>query len=204
MSRCRGWLHIAPSSATTDGMAETNKKPPVATETYFADLGRVYASGCATGERSSYGPLHGLLNAVGAALRPKVHCVQEPADQGAGHPDFALYAARQMQKSRVVKRAFTPTERAATGDTLPALGDMTFDIYLNGEAFWHNVPAAVWTYRLDGYQVLKKWLSYRERAVLGLPLVSGEDQHFADTARRTASILLLAGAGRGQSDPGGP
>ena len=43
----------------------------------------------------------------------------------------------------------------------------TFDVYLNGEAFWRNVPAAVWNYRLGGYQVLKKWLSYREHAILG-------------------------------------
>ena len=39
-----------------------------------------------------------LLTAVGATLRPKVFCVQELADQGAGHPDFGLYAARQVQK----------------------------------------------------------------------------------------------------------
>ena len=27
------------------------------------------------------------------------------------------------------------------------------------------MPAAVWQYKLGGYQVLKKWLSYRERGV---------------------------------------
>ena len=43
------------------------------------------------------------------------------------------------------------------------LGDATFDIWLNDHAFWRNVPAAVWNYRLGGYQVLKKWLSYREQ-----------------------------------------
>ena len=38
------------------------------------------------------------------------------------------------------------------GDALlPALGETTFDIYLNGEAFWRNFPAAVWNYRLGGY-----------------------------------------------------
>ena len=58
------------------------------------------ASGGATGERSRYGPLAGLLNAVGATLKPKVFCVQEPADQGAGHPDFGLYTGRQVQKGR--------------------------------------------------------------------------------------------------------
>ena len=71
-----------------------------AAETYFVDLGRVRASGGATGERSSYGPLANLLNAVGAALKPKVFCVQELADQGAGHPDFGLYAAKQVQKGQ--------------------------------------------------------------------------------------------------------
>ena len=82
-------------------MAGTNKKLTAAAEAYFTELSRLHASGGATGERSSYGPIHGLLSAVGAALKPKVHCVQEPADQGAGHPDFALYAARQVQKGRV-------------------------------------------------------------------------------------------------------
>ena len=48
-------------------------------------------------------------------------------------------------------------------DALPTLGETTLDIHLNDRAFWRNVPAAVWTYRLGGYQVLKKWLSYRER-----------------------------------------
>ena len=51
-----------------------------------------------TKERSLYGPLDNLLTAVGATLRPKVFCVQELADQGAGHPDFGLYAAKQVQK----------------------------------------------------------------------------------------------------------
>ena len=40
------------------------------------------------------------------------------------------------------------------------------------------------------YQVLKKWLSYRERPVLGRPLDPDEVQHFTDTARRTAAILM--------------
>ncbi len=41
-----------------------------------------------------------MLNAVGAALKPKVFCVGELADQGAGHPDFGLYAAKQVQRGR--------------------------------------------------------------------------------------------------------
>ena len=81
-------------------MTGTNTKLKAAVEAYFADLARVRASGGATGERSSYGPLANLLNAVGAALKPKVFCVGELADQGAGHPDFGLYAAKQVQRGR--------------------------------------------------------------------------------------------------------
>ena len=64
---------------------------------------------------------------------------------------------------RIVERAYTADERSALSDALPTLGTTTFDIYLNNHAFWRNVPAAVWNYKLGGYQVLKKWLSYRER-----------------------------------------
>ena len=39
--------------------------------------------------------------------------------------------------------------------------------------------------------MLKKWLSYRERGVLGRPLRPEEVQHFTDTARRIAAILKL-------------
>ena len=46
-------------------------------------------------------PLANLLNAIGATLKPKVFCVGELANQGAGHPDFGLYAARQVQAGRV-------------------------------------------------------------------------------------------------------
>ena len=69
-----------------------------AVEKYFTELARIRASGGGTGERSSYGPLANLLNAVGSSLKPKVFCVSELADQGAGHPDFGLYTAKQVQK----------------------------------------------------------------------------------------------------------
>ena len=84
--------------AATGTMSATTAKLAAAAEGYFADLRRVRASGGATRERSLYGPLDNLLTAVGATLKPKVFCVQELADQGAGHPDFGLYAAKQVQK----------------------------------------------------------------------------------------------------------
>ena len=111
--------------------------------------------------------------------------------------DFALAAgwghvgaggAVMPGQGRAVERANMPDERAAMGDALPTRGKTTFDLYLNGRAFWRNVPAAVWHYKLGGYQVLKKWLSYRERVILGRTLSPEEVQHFTDTARRIAAV----------------
>ena len=68
-------------------MTGTGTRLTAAVAAYIAELGRIRASGGATGERSSYGPLANLLDAVGATLKPKVFCVGELADQGAGHPD---------------------------------------------------------------------------------------------------------------------
>ena len=83
------------------GMAGTRENLTAAVEGYLSDLRRVRASGGATGERSYYPPLSNLLNAVGGTLKPRVFCVGELAEQGAGHPDFGLYAARQTQRGRL-------------------------------------------------------------------------------------------------------
>ena len=106
---------------------------------------------------------------------------------GWGH--YGTGSAVMPGQGRIVERAVTLDERGTMRDTL-ALGDTTFDVHLNDRAFWRNVPAAVWNYRLGGYQVLKKWLSYRERDVLGRQLRPEEVRHFTDTARRIAAILL--------------
>ena len=66
----------------------------------------------------------------------------------------------------------------------------------NDVAYWRNGPPKVWTYKLSGYQVLKKWLSYREQKVLGRPLNPEnpeEVQHFTNTACRIARILAVTG-----------
>ena len=128
----------------------------------------------------------------------------------AGWGHFGQGQAVMPGQGRIVQRPYTPAERQAltvaaitgeTGDGFPvkpgmtvegpALGETTFDVYLNDRAYWRNVPAAVWDYKLGGYQVLKKWLSYRERAILGRPLTPDEIHHFTTTARRIAAILLL-------------
>ena len=69
-----------------------------AVEDYLTDLRKIRASGGGTGERSYYPLLTNLLNAVGGVLKPKVFCISELAQQGAGHPDLGLYGGNQIQK----------------------------------------------------------------------------------------------------------
>ena len=140
------------------------------------------------------------------ALRPELAAIGVPTTVD-GHnmagDDFAVTAgwghfgngeAVMPGQGRADDRPLTADERSSMGDAVATLGETTFDIHLNDRACWRNVPAAVWNYKLGGYQVLKKWLSYREQQVLDRPLRTEEVQHFADTARRIAAILLLTGS----------
>ncbi len=134
-------------------------------------------------------------------LRPELANIAVPSKVAGGNmvgDDFAVTAGWGHQGAggaimpgpgRQLERRPTASEsRTAATHTL---GATTFDIHLNADAYWRNVPAAVWRYQLGGYQVLKKWLSYREHPILGRELESDEVQHFTDTARRIAAILLL-------------
>ena len=120
--------------------------------------------------------------------------------------DFALTAgwghygtgeAVMPGQGRIVEREYTADERTAlvgaTGRS-PLHGHTTFDVHLNGNAYWRNVPAAVWRYKLGGYQVLKKWLSYRERPILGRALAPEEVLYFAEVARRIGAIVAITDA----------
>ena len=135
------------------------------------------------------------------ALRPEIAALAVPATSDGRNmtgDDFALTAgwghfatgdAVMPGQGRLVERDYTPAERAVLGDSIPVFGEKTLDVYLNDRAFWRNVPAAIWAYKLGGYQVLKKWLSYREYAVLGRVLTPEEVQYFAEVTRRVGAIL---------------
>lgn len=102
----------------------------------------------------------------------------------------------------LVSREYTDNEREAiasmastlgipAADAFSRLGDRTFDVYLNGVAFCRNVPAAAWAFRIGGYQVIKKWFSYRERDILGRALTREEARYIGEMARRLTAVLLL-------------
>lgn len=86
------------------------------------------------------------------------------------------------------------------GVTMPGKGklvrrdDGACDILLNAVACWRNVPEAVWDYTIGGYQVIKKWLSYREKPLLGRGLTPDEVRYVTEMARRLAALVALQGS----------
>ena len=137
-------------------------------------------------------------------LRPEIAAIAVPATKDGRNmsgKDFAVTAgwghagsgdAVMPGQGRAIERGYTPSERTDLGNAALMLGRTTFDIYLNDNACWRNVPVAVWTYKLGGYQVLKKWLSYRERGVLNRALTLQEVLDFTKIARRIGAILAMA------------
>ena len=112
--------------------------------------------------------------------------------------DFALMAswgyfgqngAVMPSQGRIVRRQYSQAERIEINSIAPILGETTIDIYLNDTAYWRNIPAPVWNYKLGSHQVLKKWLSYRQWDVLNRALTPEEIQHFTGMARRITAIL---------------
>lgn len=105
-------------------------------------------------------------------------------------------------KGRTVRRDYESVEMEAiregaaarglaSDQALSFLGRSTLDIYLNEKVCWRNIPENVWGFHIGGYQVIKKWLSYREREILGRGLTIDEVREVTGTARRIAAILLL-------------
>lgn len=105
-------------------------------------------------------------------------------------------------KGKVVERDYTTEEKIAIEEgakafgltleqALAHLGETSCDIYLNETAYWKNIPRKIWDYTIGGYQVIKKWLSYRERDLLGCALTAEEIIEVTNMARRIAAIILL-------------
>jgi hypothetical protein len=109
---------------------------------------------------------------------------------GRGDAREREYTKKEKDAIEVGAKALGLTQRAA----FTCLGKTTFDVYLNGVAYWSNVPANVCRYTIGGYQVIKKWLSYREKSLLGRGLRPEEAREVTDIARRIAAILLLGPA----------
>ena len=151
-------------------------------------------------------------------LRPGIRTLGLPHKKGGKTLDDADLAVSagwgHVQSSRtgsvlvmpglglIDERDYTPTERAALEQEAKAVGVSSatvlsllgerVDIHLNADAVWANVPTNVWAYTLGGYQVIKKWLSYREKEILGRALKPEEVAYVSEIVRRIAAILLVS------------
>ena len=133
------------------------------------------------------------------AVRPELRTVAVPTTRTGETRDLNLSAGWGSRSAKGVTspgrgtaefRDYGPKEAAAAAQAA-TLGAQTVDVALNRSTFWSGVPEAVWECRIGGYQVLKKWLSYREVATLNRPLTAAEVGHFQSSARRIAAILMM-------------
>jgi hypothetical protein len=49
----------------------------------------------------------------------------------------------------------------------------------------------VWDYTIGGYQVIKRWLSYREKLLLGRSLTPDEVRYVTEMTRRLTALIAL-------------
>ena len=123
-------------------------------------------------------------------VRPELKTVAVVSRVGGGQlkpEEFALTAGwGSGGNGKPVMPGVGRVEPNPAGNPTPSL-----DVYLNSTAYWQNVPQAVWDFTIGGYQVMKKWLSYREQRVLGRALTMAEIMEVTATARRLAALVLL-------------
>ena len=68
-------------------------------ETYIRELHEIRSSGATVKETSYYGPLASLFNEIGKCLTPKVKCIINLQNRGAGLPDGGFFTQEQFQKA---------------------------------------------------------------------------------------------------------
>lgn len=135
----------------------------------------------------------------GGTIRPELRTVAVVSRLGGGalQPhEFAVSAGWGSEgKSGVTMpgRGRSQSRPTSSEEQCEELGssETTLDVFLNDTAYWRNIPEAVWAFTVGGYQVMKKWLSYREDRVLGRALHMSEIMEFTAMARRVSAIVLL-------------
>jgi len=111
-------------------------------ETYLRSVSDIHASGAGVKETSYYPAVSNLLNEIGKRVKPRVRCIINPANRGAGIPDGGLFTADQFPKSP----ALEPLKGA-----LPARG--AIEVKPASDDAWVTA---------DGQQVTKYWRTYRQ------------------------------------------
>lgn len=79
-----------------EGRAMTTDE--ILVQTYLSRMAEIRGTGGATKETSYYSAIENLFNDIGKTLKPQVVCNGQLRNQGAGHPDFGLYARAQCSE----------------------------------------------------------------------------------------------------------
>lgn len=117
-----------------------------------------------------------------------------------GRGDLAVTAGWGIVQQRAVMpgpgrfdiRERLKSDKAGLSDEeIDLLGEQVLDVHLNEHVSWQGIPTAVWDFKIGGFQVLRKWLSYREKRSLGRDLTLTEARTFATIARRLTALVLL-------------
>ena len=100
------------------------------------------------------------------------------------------YRAWQQSEQKALQQLFK-SHNIPAHKGFKLLGDAV-DVYLNDTTFWQGVPDAVWNYWIGNYQVVKKWLSYRDSQVLGRTLKIEEVREVSDMVKRILELILIS------------
>ncbi|MGH7209995.1 MAG: hypothetical protein ACREF1_00840, partial [Acetobacteraceae bacterium] len=87
---------------------------------YLSAIARIHATGAGTGEISYYNALAGALNAVGEGLKPRVFCVPNLKDSGAGYPDMGLFPLARAKAPLEWPKGQSPERGVVEVDDIPA------------------------------------------------------------------------------------
>src|SRR3972149_2129512 len=111
-----------------------------AIENYLKEMDEIRSTGGRVEETSYYTPLCNLLNEIGKKLKPKVKCVSQLKNIGAGNPDFGIFTSNQFEKGK---------------DTLPILGQLpecgVIEAKPTNDDSWFTA---------EGKQITKYWQRY--------------------------------------------
>jgi len=110
-------------------------------ETYLAELRELRSARAGVKEVTYYTALANLLDGVGKTLKPRVRCILQLQNRGAGNPDGGLFTADQFPKGS--------DEPAGAG--IPSRG--VIEIKSTSEDAWITA---------DGEQVSKYWGRYNQ------------------------------------------
>ena len=170
-------------------------------QTYLSDVRQIYSTGAATKETSFYTPLANLFNRVGDSLKPRIKCVVNIKNQGAGIPDGGFFTASQLKKDEENPLATLPPERgvlevkSAREDVEKIAQSEQIEKYLRkyGQVLVTNLRDFLLlakdengaTIRLERFTLADGENEFREMLRLGLDDFAGErETRFAEYLKR--------------------